>query len=66
MRGQRAMLPIGPPGQFRFPVRASVSIETNPCRLDMRSGVVVGDLVIVRESHCERLHKILHDRIIIV
>lgn len=55
-----------PPGTFAFPARASVSIEPNPCTPDMTSGVVTGDLVIVRETGCEQLHQIPRESIIVV
>ena len=55
-----------PPGTFAFPSRASVSIEPNPCTPDMKSGVVTGDLVIVRETGCEQLHHIPRESIIVV
>lgn len=55
-----------PPGKFAFPARASVSIEPNPCTPDMKSGVVTGDLVIVRETGCEQLHRVPRETIIVV
>jgi len=55
-----------PPGKFSFPVRASVSVEPNPCTPDMKSGVVTGDLVIIWEDGVEKLHKVPRHDIIIV
>jgi Xaa-Pro aminopeptidase len=53
-----------PPSKFSFSARSSVTVEPNPCTLDMQTGVVTGDLVIVCEDGCEQLHKVPRDRII--